>query len=240
MTEVSKTADNALAVLSALAEGGPNSPQALARSLGLNRTVVQRLLITLHNRGFVVREDGEYLPSLLLRHLSNSVFGHLRTAAEPILASLATSTAATAVLGVLDDQDWTVIAQAVPAASLGLHIRHEIGFRSPLTTGASGKVLLAFSLPRTITKVLAKQTAADSNSVRAELKQIAVDGYSHTRDELISGVNAIAVPVRNSQSVVTASLALLVPSTRGDDLDALLPTLLKASKQLNKQLHETE
>jgi DNA-binding IclR family transcriptional regulator len=50
-----KTADQALIVLLAL-ESQPLSASALAETTGLNRTVVHRMLATLHGRGFARRE----------------------------------------------------------------------------------------------------------------------------------------------------------------------------------------
>ncbi|WP_423458317.1 helix-turn-helix domain-containing protein [Ottowia sp. VDI28] len=55
MTEISKTADQALVLLAYVAEHGPLGTTELARRLQMHRTVVHRLLATLQGRGFIRR-----------------------------------------------------------------------------------------------------------------------------------------------------------------------------------------
>ena len=52
-----------------LVDTGPMSPAEAAETMGINRTVVYRLLTTLHQRGFVHRrDDGRFgLGAMLIR-----------------------------------------------------------------------------------------------------------------------------------------------------------------------------
>src|SRR5213082_3553183 len=113
MADISLTADKALLLIDTLAQTPDLSLQAAAARVQLNRTVVLRLLGTLQARGFVVRSDGLYSLSPLVRRLAEKVHPGLRAAAEPVLVRLAESTKATAVLHVLDGNEATVLRQAV-------------------------------------------------------------------------------------------------------------------------------
>ena len=95
MTEISKTADKALAILAELARSGPSSPQQLSQSLGINRTVAQRLLMTLLSRDFVARTGGEYSLSPHVRRLADSVLPELRATIRRIDEGLAATTGET-------------------------------------------------------------------------------------------------------------------------------------------------
>src|SRR5207244_556456 len=86
MAEISKTAEQALAVLLELGEHGPMTPAELSRSLEMNRTVVHRLLATLRGRGFVVRLEKGYVAGPVLLRIAESVQPELRARARAILA----------------------------------------------------------------------------------------------------------------------------------------------------------
>src|ERR1700712_5259135 len=105
MAEISKTTDQALAVLLELSDHGPMTPAALARSLKMNRTVVHRLLTTLHQRGFVTRTEDGYAPGAILMRIAERVQPELRAAARAVLTELAESLEETIVLHVADGTD---------------------------------------------------------------------------------------------------------------------------------------
>src|SRR4030088_3232170 len=102
MPEISKTADQALTVLLAVSDHGPVTPSELSRLLAVNRTIVNRLVSTLHARGFLRRDgDGYTLGGVLLR-MAGSVAADLRDAAWPVMRRLTDATRETVVLQVPD------------------------------------------------------------------------------------------------------------------------------------------
>ena len=86
MPEISKTADQALAVLEYVAEHGPIGTSDLARRLKMHRTVVHRLLATLQGRGFVRRIADGYLPGIALLKVAQYVEPELLAAARPVIS----------------------------------------------------------------------------------------------------------------------------------------------------------
>jgi IclR family KDG regulon transcriptional repressor len=223
MAEQSKTTDHALRVLLHLSDHGPMTAAELTRSLEMNRTVVHRLLTTLHKRGFVTKQANGYAPGVTLMRIAEQAQPELRAAAQAVLGELVSAVGETLVLHVQDANDAVVIDQAVAGGHV-LRVEHRIGSRHRMDTGASGRALLAFLSPHSIERVLGH--AEDEALLRAELEAVRARGYATSHDELQQGVHGMAVPVMDKPGHAIASLAMIVPTTREvalqDNLDALI------------------
>jgi DNA-binding IclR family transcriptional regulator len=233
MAETSKTADHALELLLELSKNGPRTPSDLANSLGLNRTVVYRLLATLHSRGFVLKAADGYAPGPVLVRMAERVQPALREAATGVMTQLTDASGETTVLHIPDGEDAVVTAQRVGTGNL-VRVEHEIGSRHPLRLGASGRAILAYLPERTIAKVASR--APDPRLLREQLAQVQRDGWARTHDELQQGVHGIGVPIRRSDGRAVASLALIVPTNRDSALDANRDSLIAAADEIVRQL----
>ncbi|GAA1633755.1 IclR family transcriptional regulator [Georgenia ruanii] len=233
MSEISKTADKAIALLVELAEEGMATPQKLAARVKMNRTVVQRLLTTLVGRGFVTRVDGEYAVSPRLRRLAAAVQPELRRAAAPHAAALSAKTHETVVVQVLDGDTAVVIAEIVQPSSIALQARHTVGSRSPLTLSASGLAILAALDARDTERILRSADDEDGTLAR-RLEHIRQTGVATTSDELQEGVSGIAVALRREG--VVGSLAILAPTFRAGDLEKHQPHLIRAAARIERSL----
>ena len=142
--ETSQTLDRGLRVLELLAD----SPEGLtvteiAAALGVSRTVVYRLVVTLEQHGLLRRgADGRARMGLAVLSLARYVQPLLREAAAPSLRRLADATGATAHLTVVDGQDALAVAVVEPTRS-DFHVAYRVGARHPLDRGAAGKAVLA-------------------------------------------------------------------------------------------------
>jgi DNA-binding IclR family transcriptional regulator len=233
MTEISKTADQALTVLIEVSERGPLSPAQLARSLELNRTVVHRLLSTLHRRGFVARGEDGYVPGALLVRLADHVQPEMRAMARRTMSQLADEVGETVVMHVPDGDDAVVLEQVVADNNV-VRVQHEIGSRHPLVAGASGRALLAFMGDAAVARATRKLDKPDA--VLRQLDGVRQLGYAVSHDELQQGVQGLAVPVLVDGSVATASLAILVPTTRAGNVVTYVDTLTDAAGRLSDAL----
>lgn len=141
--ETSQTLDRGLRVLELLAE----TPEGLtvtevAAALGVSRTVVYRLVVTLEHHGLVRRSaDGRCRLGMGVLALARQGQPLLRDAALPSLRRLADATAATAYLGVVDGDDVLTLAVAEPRSEV--HVAYRPGARMPLDRGAAGRAILA-------------------------------------------------------------------------------------------------
>ena len=171
--ETSQTLDRGIQVLLALAKEPEGlTVTELAQRLGVNRTVVHRLVATLEQRGLVRRGLGSRLHlGMTLLHLSGAVRPVVRDAAVPVLRQLAEVVGCTAHLTVADGEEAVALAVVEPSWT-DYHVAYRVGARHPVGQGAAGK---AITLVRR-----GDQTTA----------------YAATTGELHSGAHGLAAPVR--------------------------------------------
>lgn len=219
--ETAKTADQALLILLQLGSGHPQTPTELAAATGLNRTVVHRLLATLHARGFTQRYGETYAVGPALVRLAAQYEPALRAVAHPIMADLSAELNETVILTVPDDREAVVIDQVI-AANL-VRVQYDLGYRHPLHRGATGLVLLAHAPASVIGLVTA--LADNPAQLRRRLTQARKAGYVRTTNELRSGATGTAVPVHDASGAVIAAIAAIAPlarSSAGDPATTLL------------------
>jgi IclR family transcriptional regulator, KDG regulon repressor len=236
VAEISKTADHALSVLLEVGERGPLTPAAIARSLGMNQKVVHRLLSTLHQRGFITREENGYVPGAILVRLAEHVQPELRARGRAVMRELSDLVCETVVMHVADGNDAVVLDQVVSDRNV-VRVEHAIGSRHALVTGASGRALLAFRGQPTVDRVT--RTIGDADVLRRQLEGVRQLGYALSHDELQQGVHGLAVPVLDPSGTAVASLAILVPVTRASNLLGHTDALLQASARLAQALYGT-
>ena len=236
MPEISKTADQALTVLIEVTERGPLSPAQLARALGLNRTVVHRLLTTLHQRGFVTRQNGSYVPGTLLVRLADHVQPEMRVAGRVAMGRLVEEVGETIVMHIPDGDEAVVLEQVVAQNNV-VRVQHEIGSRHALAAGASGRALLAYLGDHATQRVLRHVEHPDT--VRRQLEGVRQLGYALSHDELQQGVHGLAVPVTGPSGTAIASMAILVPANRAANLLEHVDALSTAAAELSQRLAES-
>jgi DNA-binding IclR family transcriptional regulator len=226
MPEISKTADQALSLLLAVAQRGPLSTAELSRQLGMNRTVAQRLLATLHQRGFVHRMSSGFVLGATLLEIADQVSFATREAALPAMHALSAESGETVVLHALDGDTAVVLAQVSGREQI-LRVERVVGTHDPLVAGASGLALLAFQPQVTVRRALAR--AKDPKAVERKLTEVRRRGYSLTRNELRGGIHAIAAPITDGNGHAVASMTVLMPANRGEGLADHREALLKAA-----------
>ncbi len=232
MSEASKTADKALAMLQAMSDGELVSPQQLARRMGINRTVAQRLLTTLLARGYIVRADGEYALSQRVATLADAVQRPLRAVVDPVVTELSQQLRETVVFQVLDGTETVVLQEAYWARDTALQVRHEIGSRSPAARTAGGLAILALLDDDR----LGRHVDADLEEVRRRVAEARSAGYTITVDELQDGVSGLATGVQSAGRAV-GSLAVLVPTPRLEELRAYRGALERAARSIEASLN---
>jgi DNA-binding IclR family transcriptional regulator len=142
--ETSQTLDRGLRVLKLLADTDHGlTVTELAVELGVNRTVVYRLLATLEQHTLVRRDlGGRARVGLGVLRLAHQVHPLLREAALPALRSLAEEIGATAHLTLVDGSEGLAVAVVEPSWT-DYHVAYRPGFRHSLDRGAAGRAILA-------------------------------------------------------------------------------------------------
>jgi DNA-binding IclR family transcriptional regulator len=172
--ETSQTLDRGLRVLKLLAETDHGlTVTELSKQLGVNRTVVYRLLATLEQHALVRRDaGGRARVGVGVLGLGRQVHPLVREAAMPALRSLAEDVGATAHLTVVDGADALAVAVVEPSWT-DYHVAYRTGFRHPLDRGAAGRAILA-----------GRCMDIDDD-----------DGFVYTRGELEAGASGAAAPL---------------------------------------------
>lgn len=142
--ETSQTLDRGLSVLEVLAEFPEGlSVTELSHKLGVGRTVVYRLVVTLEAHSLLRRStDGKCRLGLGLLSLARVIQPLVREASGPALRMLAEALSCTAYLMIADLNDGLVALVSEPNRS-DMHVSIRIGTRSPLEGSAGGRAILA-------------------------------------------------------------------------------------------------
>ncbi len=141
--ETSQTLDRGLRVLHALvAHPDGLTVTELAGVVGVNRTVVYRLVTTLEQHGFARRDPaGRLHVGLGVLALARGLQPVLRELATPVLRALAEDLGATAHLTVTDGGEALAIGVVEPTWT-DFHVAYRVGVRHPLDRGAAGRAIL--------------------------------------------------------------------------------------------------
>jgi DNA-binding IclR family transcriptional regulator len=174
--ETSQTLDRGLRVLAVLAASSTGmSITELAGAVGVNRTVVYRLVATLEQHGLARRDGaGRLHVGLGVLALARGLQPVLRELASPVLRSLAENLGCTAHLTVADGGEALAIAVVEPTWT-DFHVAYRVGARHPLERGAAGRAIL-----------LGREIRAGATPGSA---------YVQTMGELQAGARGLASPV---------------------------------------------
>jgi DNA-binding IclR family transcriptional regulator len=208
-TETSQTLDRGLRVLRLLAEApGGLSVSALASELGVNRTVVYRLLATLEQHGLVRRDgDGRARLGLGVLQLAGRVLPMLREAALPPLRRLAEEIGATAHLTMVEGGQALAVAVVEPSWT-DYHVAYRVGSRHDLRRGAAGRAIL-----------LGRESAPDATE----------PGYVASEGELQPGAHGVAAPLVGVAGL-EASVGVVALSSL--DVERVGPRVVRAAAEV--------
>jgi DNA-binding IclR family transcriptional regulator len=207
--ETSQTLDRGLRVLEVLAATPSGlTVTALAAEVGVNRTVVYRLLATLEQRGLARRDDAGLVHiGLRVLALARGLQPVLRELATPVLRGLAEQLGMTAHLTMADGGEALAIAVVEPSWT-DFHVGYRVGSRHPLGKGAAGRAIL-----------------------RGREQQ--PRGYVETTGELQAGAHGVAAPVLGVEGLA-ASIGIV---TLGDlDAAEVGPLVVAAAAEVARRL----
>jgi len=211
----------------------------LAAASGVHRAVVQRVLATFAEEGFLVQDElGRYALGLRWFELGEIVRHTLSPTdvVKPALSRLAQQTGETVFLSRLDGHEGLCLDMAHSGQPLRFSI--EEGQRFALDTGSHGKAMLAFQSPALCDEACLKahqrahahahSHASDRQVLDAHLARIRETGWAYTSEEAVPGVSGLAIPLwSKDKRAVIGSLAIAGPVQRLDEqavpkfLDAL-------------------
>lgn len=223
-----------------------------AQRAGITRAAARRHLLTLAALGYL-ETDGSYfwLSSKVLRFSGTYLASaRLPRVVQPTLNRLAAQTQEAFSVVVLDGAEVVIIARSGHEgrhASLeksqllayGLHL----GARLPAHATSTGRMLLS-GLPNDelhawlrscVLRRLTALTVTDVPAFEALLEVCRTDDYCWTAQEYELGVQALAVPLRDTRGYVLGALNVVAPMHRWEPTEfrnTLLPVLQDAAQEL--------
>lgn len=198
-----------------VADGGLSSVAALARAAGVPIASAHRHIAALVSLGYLVPAGyGRHLPGLKLRALANKIDDRqiMINAAAPILERLASRSGCVAQLGVFENDMVTYLVKAGQSAG---DLFTKVGMQLEAYCSGIGKVLLAHLSAQAQADYLAggpfialtDRTITDPALLKAALEEAATQGFAVDDEEVVPGLQCVAVPVRNGRGEVVAAIS---------------------------------
>ncbi len=245
---VSSTALKALRVLEAVAaSSAPASVSELAASVGEDKTTTYRMLLTLMDAGYVLRDElsRRYHCSYKVISLSRNLLAEneVTNLIRQTLKRVSDLTRETLHYTVLDGEE-AVLVLRVKGTQL-VNVDFQIGDRTKLHCTSIGKALLAYQDVRFIERIIAAglskvtdHTIVDADAFRKELHRIRSQGYAIDDREFADTMRCIAVPVFERGGHVFGGISISGPDSRFtmEKIEEMKVPLLEASRGLSQQL----
>jgi IclR family transcriptional regulator, KDG regulon repressor len=215
----------------------------IAAQIGLHKSTVHRLLATLEDRGFVIRDQGTEKYRLGFRILELSA--NQSRPDDPSIVLLPEMERLRNELGetvslYVRDRTERVRIQAVQSEQAIRRVA-PVGARLPLSVGASSKVLLAFADPAVRAAAMADPAwppTLDKATYTRQLEEIVSSGYATSFEEREPGAAAVAAPIVNRAGKLVAALAVSGPSNRltPEVMHQRAPAIVEAAKRMGTLL----
>ena len=241
----------ALSVLEIVADSErPLTPTEINGSLQLPKATIHRLCSVLEDEQFLQRElDGKRLiPGRRLRKISLGVFGndHFRAERSAILRKLSEDIGETCNISVPDGSQMRYFDRA--ESHWPLRMQLPVGTRVPLYCTSSGKLYLSM-LPlekqqKLIENLQLKAHTANTlttpDALKKELERIHRNEVGTYNEEFLEGMVCVAVPIKDQQQRLFATLSFHAPSSRMSIETALqhVPRLQEASRDLKELIEQ--
>lgn len=242
--------ERGLRILGEFSRGEPElTPPELARRLGVPRTTVFRLLVTLESMGFVQRTpDGRaYRLGLAVLRLGFEYLASLGMVelGRPLMDRLRDTTGYSASLVVLDRRDVVYLYRAAPRSPFATAV--SVGTRLPAHATVLGQVLLGdLSLaalralyPEPTLQLSSTNTPRDTTALFEVVQRVRERGWVLAEAYFEPHISTVAAPVHDEAGHVVAAIGLTVPgsSIPADQHERLVAAVRATAAELSSLLN---
>lgn len=235
-------------ILMFLSNPGSLGVSDVARSLGLSKAVVHRILQSLASRGLVEANslDQRYRVGRAITDLgfrASYEYDHAwHTAGTSVLNELRDRTGETATLSARIGAMRIFVDQVEGAGTIRLTVA--LWRPRPLYVGASGKAILAYLDPELRHQVVDHRLRSDghewaptSTALEQELEEVRRSGVALSQAEVNPDAFAVAAPVfRDNQPV--GAVGICGPIRRQSEMTAFVSSVRAASDRLSESLQQ--
>ncbi len=236
-----RAVERALDILMCFANERDMSLTEIASQVGLNKSTVHRLMATLEERGFVIRNGDKYRLGYRIWELAANLT-QVDDPAQlllPEMEHLRDQLGETVSLYVRDGKD-RIRIQAVQSNQAIRRVA-PVGAKLPLFVGASSKVLLAFAEPYERDAALQDSgwpPSMERETYLSQLEEVRRLGYAVSVEEREPGAAAVSVPIFDRSHQLAAALSVSGPVSRMslETLRACAPQLMEAARRMETML----
>lgn len=238
--------DRALTLLETLVQSRRGlALSELSRKVGLPKSSIHCLLLTLERRGYLHRDEltRRYIFGLKffsLAHASSASLD-LRQKARPFLIRLAETTRLTVHMAVLEQAEAVLIEKIEPPTLLNLATW--VGKRMDVHCTGVGKALLAFLPEDELATLLARHrfprrnefTITSPRKLKEHLAKIRAKGYAVDDEEDEIGLRCVGAPIfdRDGRAVAAISAAGAVAQVTDDNVDIIATQIRQTALKIS-------
>ena len=199
------------------------SMSQIADQVGMHKSTTHRLLATLENRRFLIRDKttGMYQLGFRFIELASVIFKDidLQRWAQPYLQHLSNESGETVDLAVLDEHH--VVYLQVVESPQRVKLAAAVGEQLPVYCTATGKAFLAYLPEDQVRELLedgltryTEKTLVSLEDLYQDLQETRERGFAISEQEYENDINAVAAPIMDGYGRPIAVVALVGPSFR--------------------------
>lgn len=241
--------ERALSVLDLIASSdkADSGVSEIARELGLSKTVVHRVLVTLLRKDYLqvdpISRRYRLGPMALVLGSAYLERLDLRSLVLPRLQDLSDRTGETATISLRNGGSRMYIDQVTPVREIKMSVA--VGKAFPLHAGSSSKSFLAFLGNTEREEYLASHeltaftpaTIVDAEALRQELTDIRSRGFAISLEERQAGAGSVAAPVLDRYGRPIAVLSVCGPVERfRSQLNVIAPLVVEVCSDISRLL----
>ena len=255
-TPVNQSLEKGLAILEYMAGKSPERLLDMSKELHMNKSTLNRFLLTLKQQGYVAQEEGtdRYYMTYKICTLANRISRDkdVLIASKPYMYKIAKAFGESCCLAVEESRK-VVYIDIVQTPDNILRSMQRIGNIAPMYCTGIGKLLLLnYSgeeldqyIRREGLKPFTQYTITTRKQLLEELERVRAEGIAYDNEECEIGARCVAGPIYDAEGRVLAGVSVTGPSSRLTDefikthLAFFKETLLEISEQMGYRKNDT-
>lgn len=219
----------------------------ISSMLNISKSTVHGITAALENQGAINRDSvsKRYTIGITLMELGKAAYEKIdfKKAARPIMEELMEQCQESVFLGIRNGDRVTVID--IVESRKDFKITSPIGTAIPLLAGATGKLFLSMMETKDLQKYLdsnhlvrfTPNTITEPKQYATELEKVREAGFSTDDEEYISGVRAVAAPIKQYGGYIPAIWVVgFKASMTQKKIPSIIEQTIDAADRINKKL----
>lgn len=219
----------------------------IARRMKLHKSSVYRIVRTLESKGWLEQnpDTERYKLGMKIMDVGSTLLNtyDYHDVINRGMKELMREVHETVVLSAYTDL-WGICVDLVEAENY-ISYTSKLGHKTPVYSGATGKILLAWQSEEEIQRVIDRglkpytpQTITEEEALREELKKIRSKGYALSFEETDPGVGAIGAPIFNGHGEMIYGVSIVGPVDRLKEkgIDTLVSKLQRKCREIDSRI----